>query len=105
MARRPNNDFRNRKPVGTPDAVNAVAHTRKAIEQLIEKGLVRGRRLTNAEGVYFADLKLTAKGQQAAIRVRNEQEAAKKAMDEGADQAHQITKMLNDAAAKMDDKG
>ena len=40
------------------------------IEELIVHGLVRGTRLRSVRGVYYANLKLTRKGQKAAIRER-----------------------------------
>jgi hypothetical protein len=58
-------------PLGTPPFGAAFAETRGATEQLIARGLVSGERLTATNnGVYFNKLKLTAKGQRAAIQQR-----------------------------------
>jgi hypothetical protein len=55
---------------GTPPAGVAFAETRNATEKLIASALVSGERFTGADGVYFNKLKLTAKGQRAAIQQR-----------------------------------
>jgi hypothetical protein len=56
---------------GTPHAGVAFAETRDATERLIARGLACGERLTaNYDGVYFKKLKLTSKGQRAAIQQR-----------------------------------
>lgn len=56
---------------GTPRAGVAFAETRDATEKLIALGLACGERLTaNHDGVYFKKLKLTSKGQRAAIQQR-----------------------------------
>ena len=57
---------------GTPPAGVAFTQTRAAIEQLISRGLVQGDWLTGADGVYFNKLKLTTKGEQMAIRQKQE---------------------------------
>lgn len=91
-----------RAKVGTPEAVSAVAQTKAAIERLIEKGIVRGTRQKDAQGVFFTNLKLTAKGEQTAIRERDHAAAAKKAMDETTDHANRITAMLNNSRDDQD---
>jgi hypothetical protein len=65
---------------GTPPAAVAFSETRDATERLVERGLVRGERLKGADGVYFKDLKLTPRGEQAAIRHRKDVEETKKAL-------------------------
>lgn len=57
--------------VGTPSAGEAFASVRNATERLIARDLVRGERLNGVDGVYFNALKLTAKGERAAIKERN----------------------------------
>ncbi len=54
------------------EAHAAFESARDTTEKLIEKGLVRGKRLTGADGVYFEGLKLTPKGERKAIEVKNE---------------------------------
>jgi hypothetical protein len=49
--------------VGTPDHGVAFTETRDTTEELIVRGLVRGKRLKGADGIYFNDLKLTTKGE------------------------------------------
>jgi hypothetical protein len=56
---------------GTPPAGEAFARVRDATERLIARDLVRGKRLNGLEGVYFDALKLTKKGERAAIKERN----------------------------------
>ncbi|MGB8590795.1 MAG: hypothetical protein WCC98_16770 [Candidatus Acidiferrales bacterium] len=63
--------------MSTPAAVAAFTQTRDATEQLIARGLVRGERLKGADGIYFNKLKLTAKGDQAAIQERGAVERRK----------------------------
>lgn len=48
----------------------AFADTGEAIEELIVRGLIRGKRSKGADGIYWDDLKLTNKGEQAAIQER-----------------------------------
>jgi hypothetical protein len=76
--------------VATPPAGTAFAKTRGATERLISHDLVRGERLSGADGVYFTKLKLTAKGQRAAIQLRRTVEERKKAFEEAAKQASRI---------------
>ena len=68
--------------VGTPPAEVAFTGTRDATERLIMRGLVRGERLSGANGVYFKKLRLTPKGEQAAIQQRETAEKTKKALNE-----------------------
>jgi hypothetical protein len=68
--------------VGTPSAVAAFTETREATERLIRRDLVRGERLTGADGVYFNKLKLTAKGERTAIQEREKAERFKKELSE-----------------------
>jgi hypothetical protein len=67
---------------GTPPAGSAFTETREATERFIVRGLVRGQRLTGADGVYFNKLKLTSKGEQAAIQQRKQAEEANKILAE-----------------------
>jgi hypothetical protein len=56
-------------PTIPADAI-ALAKILAATEELISRGLVRGERLKSGEGIYFSELKLTYKGEQAAIHER-----------------------------------
>lgn len=62
---------------GTPEAGKAVAEVRDAIERLIMRGYMRGQRTTGVDGVYFKKLRLTPKGERAAIKQRKEIEDLK----------------------------
>ena len=63
------------------EAAGAVfAETRNVTEQLIVKGLVQGERQKGADGVYFEKLRLTAKGEQTAIQVRNNAKELEKSL-------------------------
>ena len=55
----------------TPEYRTAFAHVSSVIEEHIVRGLIRGKRSKSADGVFFNNLKLTYKGEQAAIQVRN----------------------------------
>lgn len=57
--------------IGTPEAGKAFTMVRDATERLIGKSLVRGERMAGIDGVYWNNLKLTSKGEQAAIREKN----------------------------------
>jgi hypothetical protein len=57
--------------VGTAAAEEAFKDVRNTVEQLIARGIVRGKRLTGADGIYFDELKLTAKGERKAIESKN----------------------------------
>jgi hypothetical protein len=66
--------------VGTPPAAVAFAETRDATERLIVRGLVHGERFTGADGVYFNKLKLTSKGERAAIQQKKTVKENEKAL-------------------------
>jgi hypothetical protein len=68
--------------MGTPSALTAFVETRDATERLISRGLVRGERSKGAAGVQFDKLRLTAKGEQAAIQQRETDKRTKKALTE-----------------------
>jgi hypothetical protein len=81
--------------VGTLPSTVAFAETRDTTEKLIARGLVSGgKRLTGADGVYFNKLKLTAKGQRAAIQARDTAEKTKKALAEFSSIEGQIKKLM-----------
>jgi hypothetical protein len=68
----------------TPEYRTAFARVNSAIEEHIVRGLIRGKRSKSAGGVFFNNLKLTYKGEQAAIQERNrrtEQEKVKQLLD------------------------
>jgi hypothetical protein len=56
--------------VTAPEYRTAFANVRSAIEKHIVRGFIRGKRSKNADGVFFQNLKLTYKGEQAAIQER-----------------------------------
>ena len=62
---------------GTQEAGEAFEKTRGATERLIARSLVRGDRLSGADGVWFKKLKLTPKGERAAIDFRNVRKRAR----------------------------
>jgi hypothetical protein len=78
---------------GTQPAHLAFTETREATEGLIVHGLARGQRLTGADGVYFSKLRLTPKGEQAAIQQRRRAEEAKRPTTEEA--AEEVWKLMN----------
>jgi hypothetical protein len=53
-----------------PEYRTAFAHVSSAIEKHIVCGLMRGKRSRNDDGLFFNNLKLTHKGEQAAIQER-----------------------------------
>lgn len=55
-------------PMSTPEYEAAFNNTRHAIEELVLQGLAQGKRMKGANGVYFDELKLTSKGERAAIQ-------------------------------------
>ena len=55
----------------TPEYRTAFAHVSSVIEDHFVRGLIRGKRSKSADGVFFNKLKLTYKGEQAAIQERN----------------------------------
>ena len=55
----------------TPEYRAAFAHVSSVIEEHIVRGLLRGKRSRGADGLFFENLKLTYKGEQAAIRERD----------------------------------
>jgi len=70
--------------VGTPSAAAVFAETRDATQRLIARDLVRGGRLTGADGVYYKKLKLTTKGERTAIQQQEliQQQKSMKAVSE-----------------------
>jgi hypothetical protein len=70
--------------ITTPEYRTAFAHVSSVIEEHIVRGLIRGKRSRSADGVFFNNLKLTYKGEQAAIQERDRRtlrEEVKKVMD------------------------
>jgi hypothetical protein len=57
--------------ITTSEYRTAFAHVSSVIENHIVRGLIRGKRSKSADGVFFNNLKLTYKGEQAAIQERN----------------------------------
>ena len=55
----------------TPEYRTAFAHVNSVIEDHFVRGLIRRKRSKSADGVFFNNLKLTYKGEQAAIQERN----------------------------------
>jgi len=88
----------NAKP-GTPAATKAFAETLKLTEQFIARDLVRGERQTGADGVFFRKLKLTPKGQRAAIQARAQVERTKQALDEALVEHEKVVKEMDRYAA------
>jgi hypothetical protein len=71
----------------SPEGEKAFEETRVAVESLIEQGLIKGKRLRRADGVmYYTELNLKEKGEQAAIRYRRDKKAGEKAMAEAVEQ-------------------
>ena len=68
--------------MGTPEYGKVFHEARTAIEELIVRGLVQGTRLKGADGVYFSDLKLRYKGEQAALQERQRVAEFKKNLPE-----------------------
>ncbi len=86
--------------VGTPAAEAAFTETRDATERLIERGFVRGERLKGADGVYFKGLKLTPKGEQAAITHRKQVEDLKKELPRIANEADAVAAEIANSQKK-----
>jgi hypothetical protein len=71
--------------VPSPEALTAFTETRDATERLIAKGLVGSKeRSPGADGIYFNGLRLTSKGQKAAIQHKEEVHARKQMMQTAA---------------------
>lgn len=86
--------------VGTPPAGVAFAETRDATERLIVRGLVRGKRFSGADGIYFNELKLTPKGERMAIQYRKTSADNKKALAEAIKEANSVMRGME----KLEDK-
>jgi hypothetical protein len=56
--------------ITSPDYRAAFARVSNVIEDHYVRGLIRGKRSKSADGVFFENLKLTYKGEQAAIQER-----------------------------------
>jgi hypothetical protein len=82
---------------GTPQARSEFMETLGATEGLIARGLVGGSRNRGADGVYFSGLKLTRKGEQAAIEQQRQAKQTEKAIDEA---AHEGNKIAREATGK-----
>jgi hypothetical protein len=80
--------------IGIQDYEPTFENVRDATEEHIVRGLVRGKRLKGADGIYFSDIKLTSKGEQAAIQERKRRAELEKALPE-------ITKQANAVIAEM----
>ena len=69
-------------PMSTPEYETAFNNTRDAIEELVFQGLAQGKRLKGANGVYFDELKLTSKGERAAIQEKRRIPELEKALSD-----------------------
>ena len=58
--------------IAAPEYRTAFAHVSSVIEEHIGRELIRGKRSRDADGVFFNNLKLTSKGERAAIAVIQE---------------------------------
>jgi hypothetical protein len=58
--------------ITAPEYRTAFDHVGRAIEEHISRELIRGKRSRDADGVLFDNLKLTPKGERAAIQVRKQ---------------------------------
>ena len=76
--------------MGTPPFGVAFAETRDATERLIARGLVRGKRFSGADGIYFNELKLTPKGERMAIQHRTTAAENKQALAEAIKDANSV---------------
>jgi hypothetical protein len=56
--------------ITAPEYRTALACVSSVIEEHIVRGLIRGKRSRDADGVFFNSLKLTSRGEQAAIQER-----------------------------------
>jgi hypothetical protein len=79
---------------GTEAGGAAFEKTRHVTEQLIVKGLVSGERKAGADGVYFERLKLTAKGEQTAIQVRDSAEEFKKTLPDFIKRSNEVVEEI-----------
>ena len=61
-----------------------------AVETLIQDGLAKGDRNSGVDGVYFTDLKLTAKGEAAAIRQKRKRAEGAEALAAASERAKQL---------------
>lgn len=81
---------------GTPPASPAFAETPDATERLIARGLMTGKRLKGANGVYFNNLKLTAKGERMAIQHRETVERTQKELADAIEDANSVIQRMNE---------
>jgi hypothetical protein len=83
-------------PPSTQEALDAFIETRAGTERLIVRGFVNGgERYKGADGVYFNKIRLTPKGQKAAIQHRSTASQGKMSESE--------RKSAEDAIAKLKD--
>ena len=81
--------------IGTPGALKAFTELRDATERLILRGYVRGQRASGLDGVYFKKLRLTPKGEKAAIQKRKEAESLKNPPSTSEEAAEEVFKLIN----------
>jgi hypothetical protein len=79
-------------PMSTPEYESAFNNTREAIEELVVQSLAQGKRLKGANGVYFDELKLTSKGEKAAIEEKRRVAGLEKALSDVEDEEKQELK-------------
>jgi hypothetical protein len=84
--------------ITAPEYRTAFAHVSSVIEKNIVRGLIRGKRSRNDDGVFFNNLKLTYKGEQAAIQER-ERRALPGKVKQIMDVAELIRKRKRDAGS------
>ncbi len=72
----------------------AFAAILKATEDLISRGFVRGTRLKGSDGIYFSRLKLTYKGEPAAIQERRRIAEFKESLPELIKESDRVVKEM-----------
>ena len=82
------------------EAGAAFEKVRDATEQLIVQGLVSGDRQTGANGVYFEKLRLTTRGEQTAIQVRNKAKLLEKELPGVAKRAQEVVDEIRQSEDK-----
>jgi hypothetical protein len=79
---------------GTEAEGAAFEQTRDTTEELIVKGLVSGERQSSPNGVYFEKLRLTAKGEQTAIQVRNSAKELEKSLPDFVKRSNEVVEEI-----------
>ncbi len=86
--------------ITAPESKAAFERVCRATEELIVKGLIKGKRAKGNDGIFYNDIQLTRKGEQEAIQERKQRSEFQKNLPKLIKDANSVAKEIAEAEAK-----